>query len=124
MYRRPDLAAQYYEFRLRRLSHFALELDPSSAMYVDYEQIVGRTDEALHRMTEFLGLETPLRPEYDVDHTTGVWGAGDGSEHIKAGRVIETKTDYDLDVEPEWLDRAREVYDDVRADLIARSTVV
>jgi hypothetical protein len=118
MYRRPDLAAQYYEFRLRRLAHFAVELDPSSALYVDYAEIVGRTDETLHRITDFLGLQTPLRPEYEVDDTTGVWGLGDGSEHIQAGRVIAAKTEYDVVVDDVWLDRARAAYDDVCAELL------
>jgi hypothetical protein len=108
--RTPEAALHYYVERLGRVQKLLEGYDAPFA-FTRYEDLTGRTEEALISITEYLDLDESLTPTYDTMWATGTSGIGDSSEKIEDGRVRSTKTSsYDVDLDPAIIGRARDRY--------------
>lgn len=95
--------------------------DPERMMFIDYEQLTNDTRATLERLTEWLVLDTPLTPEYDLNAKSGSQSWGDPSVHIQAGTIISVDrqaVDINLDV----ADIAHRVYESGSLALQALTT--
>lgn len=101
---------QSYRTRLEGMIDLAERIDDTSRMaFVTYDELTDSTDAALNRLTDWLELDTPLTPQYDLNNKSGSQSWGDPSQHIKAGAIIAVPPpsgDVDLDV----VDQANTVY--------------
>ncbi|WP_162891479.1 sulfotransferase [Salinibacter ruber] len=108
--RTPETALRYYVERLGRVRRLLEGYDAPFA-FTRYEDLTGRTEEALLNISEYLSLDERLTPTYDTMWATGTSGIGDSSENIKEGRVRSTETSsYDVDLDPAIIGRARDRY--------------
>lgn len=105
----PREALQYYSKRLDRTAR-NLEIYDASFVLIRYEDLTGQTEVALQKISAYLRLEKPLKPEYDTMWSTGEKGVGDSSEQIEAGTVVSSRTTYEVDLPEELLGEAREQY--------------
>lgn len=48
------------------------------------------TADSLDKLSDFLGLNTPLSEQYSVYTDTGKGGVGDPSNNIKAGKILKS----------------------------------
>lgn len=81
----------YMAFRFDELRALLATAPPETpCAWVEYERLVAQPEAALAGLTEFLGLSTPLRAEYEVPSFVGRWGIGDGGPAIRSGRVLRS----------------------------------
>lgn len=117
-YGNPEGAAQYYIDRLAMLQHFAEVAGmEQGSVYIDAEAITENTEEALNRLTTYLGLQPALSREYKVFKHTGTTGKGDMSKNLREGVVARKTADGEapqIDIAPEILERAQEKYANAR----------
>lgn len=109
-----DVAVNYYVKRLQRLDTYSEFLGPRAAL-VEAEALAADTASVLAGLTRFLGLATPLSPNYERFKLTGQRGLGDMSPNIHAGRVLRdderVRADDALVIPDEEMARAVEAYD-------------
>lgn len=110
-YQRPDLSAEYYDNRLRQLMEYADIIEHDQGVFLDYTDLVERTDASLALLSEWLGLKQPLSPHYENDPKAKPWSRSDSSEHIDKGVIYKAATEYDVELPPEMIERSRSVYD-------------
>ena len=126
--RRPDLpeataqgAADYYINRLRTLADTAGMLG-SQYFYLDAECLITDTERALHALSAWLQLPTPIPTEYDTFSNTGRGDAGDHSSRLKSGKVNRSKSEYaDIDIPAALMLQAQHSYQRHRGQLLAGS---
>lgn len=84
-------AAWYYRDRLTRLEELAGVISGSGrALAMTYAELTEQTGDCFAKMEAMLGLQVPLREDYDVRWTTGQPGRGDRSEKIRRGYLDRT----------------------------------
>lgn len=116
-------AASYYAERLAALADHAEQLrDPETALFLTYDDLVGRTQDTLGALADFLGLAEPLSERYRRFDFTG--RRGDPAEHIHAGRVLRAKPPRRVPLPAGLLAEARQRYDDCVATLAARCRAI
>ena len=121
LYASPVGAAKYYVERVRALAEFCRATD-WPFYYFDAELLQRAPERLLPRLTEWLGLDSPLSERYEVFSHTGKAGKGDSSARIHAGRIDRTKADYSHIVIPEEaLDEARAAYVACRREIISNA---
>jgi hypothetical protein len=120
-YADPVQAAGYYIERLEWLAGFCASV-AHPYYYYDAELLLEDTARLLGRLTAWLDLATPLSGRYRVFSQTGKPRKGDTSKRIRSGAIVKTRTDYShVQVPAELLDRARAVYRECRATMIAHA---
>lgn len=110
-----DDAFNYYRERLASLEAYA-RIFPRSA-FVTYEELTGEPERTLARLTAFLGLGTPLSPEYRLQPRHDVKGVGDRSEAIRAGRILMNPRELTVELPEDRLGEAEAAYRRCRATL-------
>jgi Sulfotransferase family len=80
-----ERAIDYYVGRLESLTAFR-ERTGGRAIALTYSELVDDVPETLKRLTSFLSLSEPLRPEYSIQRFTG--RRGDTSDRIRSGRIV------------------------------------
>jgi len=80
-----DNAADYYINRLAFLTKFATNCIRTKCLFITYENLIEKPQQALSALSDFLGLEKPLTEKYRLNPYTGK--SGDPSTHIFAGRI-------------------------------------
>lgn len=83
--------------------------DPTRSFVLTYEQLVTRSDDSLAALTTWLGLESPLQPDYQLTPMTGRQSWGDPSDEIKAGRILD-KTEAAAIADADVADAADRLY--------------
>jgi len=94
-HRDPRKALVYYVTRLAQLEDIAktrADAGAPPAFFFDCDDLLSRTALVLRELTQWLGLETVLSPQYTVFDTTGRLGWSDPSDAIKSARVIRPAT--------------------------------
>jgi hypothetical protein len=87
-YRDPHAVVGYYERRLAALTQLALATrDRSRTVFLRSEALLNDPEPVLEALTRHLTLNEPLSTAYTVFADTGLWGAGDTSEHIHRGHI-------------------------------------
>ncbi len=117
-YANMENAIEYYIGRLEKMVETSKTI-PNNYLYLDADAITQSPTESLAKLGNWLSLSTPLLPEYDTFSRTGKAGAGDSSENIKAGKVIQTdEAPIAPSQPPDILKDAIEVYTRCRRALI------
>lgn len=111
-----------YQTRLGGMIELAKRIgDPERMALVTYDDLTDDTAATLARLTEWLELDPPLTPDYDLNSKSGSQSWGDPSKHIQAGTIITVPRDtahIDLDV----ADAASRVYEESCEALAALTT--
>lgn len=104
-------ALTYYRNRLSQLQTQAKQLkDQRRSLFVTYEALTSQTEGSLAVITDFLGLDEPLRSSYRYSLASKGYGAGDQSEYITSGEVLSRPRSYRVTVSDNALVEATEVY--------------
>ena len=107
-------ATQYYIERLEELDRLAGALQ-RPYFYLDADSLKHDADDCLARLSNWLGLSTPLSPNYEMQRNSLKERYGDSSERMKAGQITSDKSDYDsYAADPASMARATETYVRVR----------
>lgn len=120
-YATPGGAAAYLISRLQALAEFA---ERHSGEYVYFDAGLWQTapETLLARLTDWLGLSSPLSAEYRVFSQTGKPRRGDSSPRILSGRIERGRADYSHIAIPEpLLWAARQAHAECRTRLIAHA---
>jgi hypothetical protein len=117
---RIDVAADYYCQRLESLVKMAGACQ--GYYYFDAEDLKKRTQPLLDDIGAWLGLGSPLTPEFDNFEMSGKLGAGDSSGRLALGKVDKTVSDYSqITLPAELQDKAQAVYLRARRSLVTAS---
>lgn len=112
-YKNPERVTDYYIKRIKALKKYANK-NPKNYHFLLAEDLINDSANALHNITSFLHLSSPLKENYDTFGLTGKNVFGDPSEKIKEGKIISKQSDYnDILIDPKLLKKAREAYEDV-----------
>jgi len=84
---------KYYIDRLDGIQALAMRLE-GRFLFFKGEVLVTDADVVLHDLTEWLGLSSPLKKDYEVREDTGVAGRGDFSDDIRGGRIVGIRDKY------------------------------
>lgn len=127
-YADPDRVAGYYVGRVAQIERYSA-LPGLNAAFVDAARLVDDTDTVLAGLTRWLGLASPLVPEYRTFPLTGSPGHGDTSPNIRAGKVIRDadlrrRDPQDIPIPDDALERAGRVHAACHAALSARCTAM
>jgi sulfotransferase family protein len=102
-------AVKNYANRLRTLRHYG-QLLKHRAIVIEYDDLIDDTNKTLATLTNFLGLKSPLKPNYTTHRMTGrIAGHGDPSKNIKSGQVVRTPK-HDIAIGKEALIAARSAF--------------
>ncbi|ODU50716.1 MAG: hypothetical protein ABS92_02110 [Thiobacillus sp. SCN 63-374] len=119
LYASPVEAANYYVERVQALVDFCRMTD-WSYFYFDAELWQRAPERLLPRLAAWLQLDSPLSERYEVFGHTGKARKGDASARLRSGRIDRTRSNYsEMAIPQDVLERAREVYRECRAQLIA-----
>jgi hypothetical protein len=110
-----DDAFGYYRERLASLERYARAF-PRSA-FLTYEGLIEDPDETLDRLSRFLGLRSPLSPEYTLQPLHEVKGVGDRSGRLQAGHILSEAREISVDLPEDRVAEAEEAYRKCRAVL-------
>ena len=114
----PKNAAHYYCQRLETLAAMVKRCT-FEYLYLDADVIKVNPSDTLERLTDYLGLNSPLTSRYEKMHNTGKAKAGDSSSSLMSGEIIQSSLpSVSLEYEREdFLKRCQETY------LITRETL-
>ncbi|ODU01386.1 MAG: hypothetical protein BGO62_13705 [Thiobacillus sp. 65-1402] len=119
LYASPVEAANYYVERVQALVDFCRMTD-WPYFYFDAELWQRAPERLLPGLAAWLQLDSPLSERYEVFGHTGKARKGDASARLRSGRIDRTRSDYsEMAIPQDVLERAREVYRECRAQLIA-----
>ena len=115
-------ATNYYIQRLIKLQHIAEALD-QGYFYLDAESLKQNSGKCLGELSEWLQLEAPLSPTYQLQKNTSRERYGDTSEALKSGRITEKKIETPaFSCDENLIENATNIYSSVRQVLIEKST--
>ena len=101
---------QYYVKRLDMIAHYS-DIKSSNSIFIEAENIINDTEQALKSLSEYLSLRRPLLSKYSKFKLTGKPGRGDSSEFIKEGFVRKQRHNYEEIIIPsEVLEQAQAAY--------------
>lgn len=89
-YKDEEKVAEYYQQRLLELIAVAKQAK-GKCLFIAGENLIEQPDMVLGWLSNKLQLSTPLQKEYETFTLTGKLGAGDPSDHIKSGTIIEKR---------------------------------
>jgi hypothetical protein len=114
-------ATGYYIQRLDMLENIAMSLE-QDFYYLDAEAMQHNPNECLGSLSDWLQLDTPLSPNYELQRNTSRARYGDTSIRMKTGRITDGKSEYaNFQHDPELLNSAVRTYDRVRKLLLEKS---
>lgn len=121
LYASPAEAANYYIERLAWLADFCRTVK-HDYYYFDAELLQTAPATLLPRLSDWLGLDSPLSDRYATFSQTGRGRRGDSSENIHSGTINKARNDYsDIEIPKEALSRAQEAYRDCRQEIMSRA---
>jgi hypothetical protein len=109
------LALDVYISRLDSLVRHGLILR-DRALLIEYDDLVGRTERTLAKLTSFFGEPLPFEQNYKTNRMTGRL-VGDNSINIWAGRIIRTQP-HKIDISSAALVQASTAFCDSRRRLL------
>jgi hypothetical protein len=95
----PERALEYYATRLQHMQEYSSALG-GRALFIEAESLIEGTDVVLARLTQGLGLGSPLSAEYRTFQHTGETGYGDPSANIQRGSVVSDAEERHRDYVP------------------------
>jgi hypothetical protein len=106
-------AATYYTSRLETLQSYCTRLGAlgGRGILLPARCLLDDTAGALRFLESELGLNGPLREEYELFEKTGRPGFGDTSTTIRTGRIVRDPSEQEeIPIPTDLLDRARDAY--------------
>jgi Sulfotransferase domain len=83
----PQQALDYYLSRLRQIDAYSEQLG-RKALLIDGEELIANTAPTLEGLSQWLALNEPLSPNYQLFKFTGAPGYGDISPAVRTGKVV------------------------------------
>lgn len=89
-----DKMVEHYTDRLSALRNYAGEIGQKERMvYVSYEEMTEDPVKMFNALGRLLHIDPKgFSTKYKKNRTTGMWGLGDGSDNIKAGRIVKNES--------------------------------
>jgi len=116
-YATAEGAAAYYMERVKELGEIAKTM-PHGFYYLDAEDLIEHSTDALSALSSWLTLSQPLTPEYQMFSKTGTPKAGDSSELMRSRTISKQQNSYpDVALLPGTLAQAEQIYQDTRGAL-------
>ncbi len=115
-YANPDFAVEHYILRVKELMRLA-DTYNEKFFFVESDSLINDTDTVLEKLSTFLELETPLSSDYKQFEKTGKRRFGDSSSNISSGKIQNTASSGELDVTPEAMPKAIEIYNQCKEHL-------
>jgi hypothetical protein len=103
-----DDAFNYYRERLLNLERYARAF-PRSA-FLTYEGLIEDPAGTLERLAGFIGLSSPLSPEYRLQPLHDRKGVGDRSGRLEAGRILSEAREISVDLPEDRVAEAEAAY--------------
>lgn len=107
--RRPREAARYYIDRSRAFR--ALVKRRADVLVFPADAVIDDTERFLSGMTDWLGLKTPLQPNYELGAMTGRSRFGDNTAQIRTGVINRDRPVSEIEIPEPVKDRIWTAYD-------------
>lgn len=105
-------AAGHYDSQLRAIMQFADRLaGDERALFFTHAQLLSQTAEVFRALERLLRLRVPLSERYQLLSTTGTFGIGDPSPHIRRGYLDRAIPPVDLVVDAEVVASSRSLFE-------------
>jgi hypothetical protein len=111
----PDTASLHLFNRYAAVRDLCKRRPDAAALFTD--SIVTAPEQTLADLSRYLGLDSPIQPEYDRLPKTGVGGFGDPMGPIKAGRIVADRPAHEVEIPDELAIRLIEDYQ-ITCDLL------
>lgn len=82
-----EQALKYYLNRLRQIDSYSAQLG-RKALLIAAERLITDTSATLEGLSQWLELNEPLSPNYQIFRFTGIPGYGDISPAVRTGKVV------------------------------------
>ena len=105
----PEEALEYYVRTIRRVSR-ELRVYRRPFVLLEYGNLVNNTENGLKKITEYLDLDVPLTPEYELMWATGRKGIGDDTSVIYTERIQSSRSEYRVNLPAPIVSRGRDAY--------------
>lgn len=94
-----DRSARYLLREYEHLTSLAQNMPAGvEVVSIHHEDLIAQPEALLEALTCWLGLDTPLTPEFDPKARVKLIGSNDRSERIDAGQVIQTARKHEVDI--------------------------
>ena len=119
----PQHAAEYYRDRVNDIADFAQQVPREPGfLYYDAEDITRHSKQTLEKIQHYMGLAQPFPEDYRQFSKTGERFAGDSSQHIHAGKILNKEGDTTRpDIDDALLQECQDAYVRCRTLLKSRS---
>lgn len=79
------------DYYIKRVEHMINQWNKlfGNKIYISSESLTNKPNETLSNISNFLSLETPITPRYNIYSDTGRGGVGDPSKNIKSGVILK-----------------------------------
>ena len=109
---------QYYCDRVKWLRQAAEQLSGSGRTFLTtYDRLLVDANTELFDLSRFLGLQSPLEQEYELQPRAGKSGVGDPSERILSGRILRQQREHEYDPPQEIRDRLLDEFESTMSTL-------
>jgi hypothetical protein len=113
------VVCDYYIKRLEQLTTYGKALN-GNYLYYDAASLVDATQNTLHKISDYLQLNTPLQPKFKTQKLTGKGNAGDHSGNLLHGQIVQKQQDYsDIIIPAHMVDNLSQHFDASRTSLIS-----
>ena len=116
-YKNPEKAMCYYCSRLLQIEKYAKAID-RGCFFLESDNLVNDTGQALNSLTRWLCLEKPLTNNYSKFHDTGKCAHGDPSDNILIGKIIKTQCNPNFTIPKDVLIKAKYSYEKCKATIM------
>ena len=113
-----EAVTHIYIERLEYLMTMVDYIDPSNWIFISYEGLLDNPKEDLTRLTNFLGLSSALKKDYQLKKFTQKWG--DPSKHITKGEIFKTSSEK-IKIDSDLINKATNVYNKTYSFLNSKS---
>jgi hypothetical protein len=104
-------AYEYYRQRLLTLEKYAqIIVNAERTLLLTYNQILDQTFSVLKTLQQFLKTETEFSEKYQILKTTGQKNIGDYKGNIKAGKIVRTQRNINIQIDEEIIKKAEYSY--------------
>ncbi len=105
-----EFAAEYYDQRLREIGQIASQLE-NRFYFLESNQLIDNSDKTLADLTAWIGLNSPLTPDYKQFKNTGKARFGDTSDSLLTGKIQKKTNQYsDIQISDTVLNPLNEQY--------------
>lgn len=116
-----EQALEHYVERVELLRRVVTTVGAERSFFLTHHQLIHASASTLHGLTEFLGLQSPLKETYEPTATTGQWGWGDTTERIWSGKIVREHDQSESSLGAQTERKAEEAYRETVTVLASRA---